>query len=328
MIVVLTDPGVGGTFLTWSLHFLAGHKMIFSAREKSFTPLTQSPLTTINAHNFLPNQPTTFDKFVYNIDCLTTTSAVGFHTLYFHNLNDCNRTYTGTTACAVDKAKSISDKIIYLSLDKKNALYHCKYNQRSLITNKATGELYKNFNEQHNDFIKQYFNKDKQNWDNIGLSGIWDYREFLALSIRPFDIVKMTDTVNFDFDHHYIDTFEMYNHFDYTVNALFEYLELDIDDSRKDAWLSVYRQWQRLHHNRLHFVCYFDHIIDCIINGNYFDLSRLDLDIMQEAAIQHVLMYRHNLSFKTWQLEKFTDTQQLHNLLESNIHTLTSDTSS
>ena len=50
------------------------------------------------------------------------------------------------------------------------------------------------------------------------------------------------------------------------------------------------------------------------------DLERFNLDIFQEAAIQRELLYKHNLNLKIWQLEKFKNTKQLHNLLEPNIH--------
>ena len=202
------------------------------------------------------------------------------------------------------------------------------YKQRTLTVDSITGQRYKNFDEQHNEFIKQYFSKDKQIFDKLKLSNIWDYREFLALNIRPFDIVKITDTSKFDFDYFYIDTFDLYNYFDRFINTLFDYLEVEIDNSRRIQWLDIYRGWQRLHADRVQFVYYFDQIIDHIVRGKYFDLSRFNLDIMQEAAIQHTLLYKHNLNFKTWQLEKFTNTQQLHKLIESNIHTLTSNTSS
>ena len=52
------------------------------------------------------------------------------------------------------------------------------------------------------------------------------------------------------------------------------------------------------------------------------DLESFELDIMQEAAIQRELIYKYNLNFKTWQLEKFQSTRQLHALLEPNIHSL------
>lgn len=328
MITVLTDPAVGGTFLTWSLHFLAGHDSVYSTKKKSFVKLTHTPLTEINAHNFRPNQPTNINQFIYNINCLTAIPTDNFHTLYFHNLDDCNRTRTGTTSSAIDTSKSLSKKHIYLSLDKKNALYNCMYKQRTLTVDNITGQRYKTFDEQHNGFIEQYFSKDKQNFDKLKLSNVWDYREFLALNIRPFDIVKMTDTSKFDFDYYYVDTFDLYNYFDCFINTLFDYLDIKVDNSRRSQWLDIYRSWQQLHANRVQFVYYFDQIIDHIVSGKYFDLSRFRLDIMQEAAIQHILLYKHNLNFQTWQLEKFTNTQQLHNLLEPNIHTLTSNTSS
>ena len=50
------------------------------------------------------------------------------------------------------------------------------------------------------------------------------------------------------------------------------------------------------------------------------DLEKFNLDLMQEAAIQRELIYNYSLNLKTWQLEKFTNTKQLHNLLEPNLH--------
>jgi hypothetical protein len=317
MITILTDPGVGGTFLTWSLHFLAGHTTIYSTKTKSFVDLIQNPLTSINAHNFIPNQPLNIDMFDNYLGQLTTTESTNFHTLYFHNFNDCNRLNTGTTSSAIDSIISPSKKIIYLSLDKKNVLYQCNYKARVLLK-----KTYQTFEEQHNDFIVQYFLKDKQLWNKLGLDKPWDYREFLALNTRPFDIIKMSDTNQFKFDHYYIDSFDLYHYFDLVIDDLFDYLEITIDNTKKHNWLTIYQEWKKLHCNRVQFVYYFDLIIDYIFNGKYFDLTRLNLDIMQEAAIQHYIIYNHHLNFKTWQLEKIINTQQLHDLLEPNIHTL------
>jgi len=320
MITILTEPAVGGTFLTWSLHFLAGHDVVYSAKEKSFVNLINNPISGNNAHNFLPNQPKTISIFNDYLSCLSTVSTDQFHTLYFHHLSDCNQTRTGTTATAIDTVKNLSSKIIYLSLDKKNSLYQWKYNTRVLSENKKTGKKYQNFEEQHNAWIDEYFSKDKQMWEKLCLTEKWDYREFLALNTDPFDIIKMSDIHNFEFDHYYIDSFDLYNHFDQVVENLFDYIGAKISCSRKSEWLEIYQEWQKLHTSRVQFVYYFDLIIDYIVKGKYFNLERLDLDIMQEAAIQHCIIHRHNLNFKTWQLEKFVNTQQLHSLLEPNIH--------
>jgi len=54
------------------------------------------------------------------------------------------------------------------------------------------------------------------------------------------------------------------------------------------------------------------------------DLSRFELNLNQEASIQHVLIYKYDLNLKTWGLEKFpNNTKKLHELLEPNIHKIT-----
>jgi hypothetical protein len=63
-----------------------------------------------------------------------------------------------------------------------------------------------------------------------------------------------------------------------------------------------------------------DEIINLIIEGRPMDLKRFDLDVLQESVIQHFLLYKHNLNLKTFGLEKFENTLQLHNLLEPNVY--------
>jgi hypothetical protein len=116
---------------------------------------------------------------------------------------------------------------------------------------------------------------------------------------------------------------ELWNTFDLTVDRLFEYLDVKINLENFKRWIDVYNQWKKLHKDRLFFSWYFDIIIQYIIDGYNFDLRRFNLDLYQEAAIQHALIYKHGLNLKTWQLEKFTSTQQLHALLEPSTHSLT-----
>jgi hypothetical protein len=87
-------------------------------------------------------------------------------------------------------------------------------------------------------------------------------------------------------------------------------------------WIKIYADWKKFHYQRLMFCWYFDQIVNYIINGYYMDLSRFNLDIMQEACIQHHLIYQHDLNLKTFNLKKFYNTQQLHQLLEKNPHPL------
>ena len=122
--------------------------------------------------------------------------------------------------------------------------------------------------------------------------------------------------------HYLLNTFELYNILDQTLDQLFSFLEINIDTTRRMHWQEVYSKWKKLHTKRLKFVWYFDTIVDYIVNGYDLGLLNFDLDLLQEATIQHELIYKHNLNLKTFQLEKFTNTKQLHNLLEPNIHPL------
>ena len=65
---------------------------------------------------------------------------------------------------------------------------------------------------------------------------------------------------------------------------------------------------------------YVDEIVDDILYNRPRNLIDFDLDLLQEAIIQQKLIKTYNLNLKNWQLECFTNTQQLHSLLEPNIH--------
>ena len=119
-----------------------------------------------------------------------------------------------------------------------------------------------------------------------------------------------------------LNTFELYNLLDQTIDQLFDFLEIEIDKTRRTHWTEIYNKWKKLHIRRLKFVWYFDTIVNYIVDGYHMDLLNFDLDLVQEATIQHSLIYKYNLNLKTFQLEKFINTKQLHNLLEPNIHPL------
>jgi hypothetical protein len=314
MITVITDPGVGGTFLNWTIYFLAGHDNYYSTNLNATVELTNNPLTGINAHNFRPNQAGNINTFDQILTLLESTTDETFRTIYFHNFRDCDRSFTGTTSQAITKILPKSEKIIYLSLDQKNSLYQNSYSKRHVLPQDR--------DQLHQEWIDKYFLDSKEKWQQHQLTNVWDHREFLALNILPFDIVKITDVSDLQFEHHYIDSFDLYHNTCSVVQTLFDYIELSIDSERWRQWGEVSKSWQQLHTGRTQFVYYFDCIIDYIIKGKSFDLTRFNLDIMQEAAIQHQLIYKHNLNLKTWQLEKFKNTKQLHYLLEDNIHPL------
>ena len=99
-----------------------------------------------------------------------------------------------------------------------------------------------------------------------------------------------------------------------------KFIDIPINSKRYEKWLIVYAQWKQIHTKRIMWCWYFDTIIEYILKGYSMDLERFDLDLYQEAVIQHVLIYKYGLNLKTFELYKFTNTKQLHDLLEPTLH--------
>jgi hypothetical protein len=324
MVLILTDPGVGGTFLTWSLHYLAGHTEYFRARSNSWVELVSDPVTDINAHKFLPTQPATVNEVREFLKRLLCADTAGFHSFYFHNLHDQDDWSLSAHQPTIDVVKDILPEFSKVVIvNNTHPLYHISFNSRTLIRkfcNPQESNL--TFEEQHNDFVEYFFKDSLTNWQEKNLNDRWDRREFLALNFRPYQQTNMISNVDLKQPHYLLNTFELYNLLDQTIDQLFNFLEIKIDKTRRTHWIEIYNKWKKLHIKRLKFVWYFDTIVDYIVNGYHMDLLNFDLDLMQEATIQHSLIYKHNLNLKTFQLEKFINTKQLHNLLEPNIHSL------
>jgi len=322
MITVLTDPAVGGTFLTWSLHYLAGHDQYFLQEKSYWTNLITDPLNNNNAHKFIPNQPNrifdcTAQQFVDFAETLNNTPAVIPHILYFHQFNS-----TETTKAATEYSNANALKLIVVDTS-NSKLYRCSYRKRAPIL-VGVKQVIGTDKDIQQDLFNRFFKESKTQWDKLGLKNLWDIREFLALNFRPFEQDYIYDYVDKTRDHFIISGLELWTSLDLCIVELFRYLGISINQQRLENWQQTYNNWKKIHYQRLMFATYFDTIINGILNNHNIDLTRFDLDIEQEAAIQHVLIYKHHLNLKTWQLEKFINTKQLHNLLEPNIHPLSS----
>ena len=318
MIGILTDSGIGGTFLTWSIHYLRGDVNYFLAEKSKEICLIDNPLTSKNAHNFIPNQPNSgvdrgLQKLYQMHDQLKTASNNSI--IYLHEFDNKNDTITGVNFLSIH-----TDKLILVT-SKKYPLYHCKYTRRNgswICSNKFSTDndvIYKSF-------VTKFFLKSYEQFQDAGLTDVWDQREFIALNFDPYAIASIEDFFDCTNSHYVLDIAEFYN-FETHINYIFDYLNIEINSGRYSQWKKIYQQWQKIQQQSMLFVAYFDKIINYIIEGYELNLDKFNLDLVQEAAIQHELIYKHNLNLKTWQLTKFTNTRQLHNLLEPNIHPLT-----
>ena len=105
------------------------------------------------------------------------------------------------------------------------------------------------------------------------------------------------------------------------IPDILKFLKLNIDYEKYQQWIPIYKEWQKKQLKILNFCWNVEYICKSIINNYYLKIDTYNMDLWQEAIIQHILIYKYNLNLKNWQLERFPDnTQDLHTLLEPNIH--------
>ena len=273
IIGVITDPAVGGTFLNWTLHYLAGHIQTYSVKHNKWIDLLDDPTTDINAHNFEPNQPSKPVQFELTFDKLVHTQSDLFHSIYFHNFDIGNH----NTDIAVRQLQSNINKGIILSLANNQCLYLVGYQNRSGASIKWTDRnvVLTDSDEIFDDYVDYFFKDSKEKWNKLELNDVWDKREFIALNFNYNNIISIRQSVNKENQFYVLNCMDLFNTFDTTVYKLFEYLDLKIDLTRFKKWTVVYAKWKQLHYNRIRFVWYFDSIIENIILGKEMILNNL-----------------------------------------------------
>lgn len=345
MIVTITSQlGLGGTFLDWSLHWLSGATNYYNHHLGSIN-LTQDPVTDINAHNHQRNHTTgsrMFDDVVERLNQSTNS----LYSIYAFPLmiDGASKELNISVEQAVDDH---SDTVDYINLDYAKIWNHCAVQNFPIIYLHLTRDFVYNLTPRlgigaffptatdtikslsltpteirsafRADFVNIFFKpSNKKQWTN---DAVWDQREYLALNLRPFDSDINNQYIDFTLPHMYLDVQRLWYHGEDTMRDIFNYLGLTIDPSRIDHWKIVYAKWQQIQLKILKFVWSIDHICNCIINNYYYDLVQHELDLWQEAAILHVLIYKYNKNIKGWGMVKFpNNTQDLHKLLEENIH--------
>lgn len=307
---ILTDSGVGGTFLAWSWHWLKGDDQYYHVESDIHVKVFADPLTKKNSHKFLPNQPLSLDSFN------KIFANINKQHIYFHNFKD------NATSQAIERIKTSDYKTVVVTKGEEYALYSCSLAARSTLSPSLLNPRQRLFDDKEIllDKLKFFSGNDYDYWTQQNLTNIWDLREFIALTLRPLENNTIKNCHQFDFEYFNLPAIDVWKSLDKKIVQWFDYCEVAVDQTRLESWLQVYRQWQQLHIERINFCENFETIINGILTNQDIDLAQFGLDIVRESAIQHALIYRHNLNFKTWQLEKFENTKQLHNLLEPNIH--------
>lgn len=341
IIGIVSSQSLGGTFLDWSLHFLSGQTQYYHAVLKQWIPLSNDPVNRSNAHGHKKNHPCgyqyakeTIDLFkqsqpaLYSYyaglitpDLIAADLDINVKSLVDHQWEEIVTAQTKNFQAQWQYCCENSNAVIFISLPTHAWLY--KFFNRNLDRMLFENRPASSQDEIWQQFDEVFFANSKKIWDHNQLTEIWDRRERMALCWRPFDLrYTQIDQVDFLKSHFKIDSTDLWHNGVDVVKEMMSFCGLEISPSRFQSWQDVYRNWQLIQKPIVDFVYNHRDIIDAIITNK--DYALLDLTFEQEVVIQHCLIYQHNLNLKTWQLRKFpTNAQDLHTLLEPNIHPIT-----
>ena len=285
MIVCTTSAvGVGGTFVDWSLHYLTGQNKYFSVERNSWIDLVDDPVTDINAHKHFRNHPVGNSQVQEHIGILKNVNAP-LHSIY-----------------AVDAIKSQTTDIFNICNSAKVEIVYLH------VPDYAIGYSWRKRNNYPDTF----------SWINQQLK-IWDKREIIALDIRPFDTAILHSHAPIVGNIVWINCESLWLSPEYTMQNILQRLGLTLNLCRYHSWIDKAHRWRQIQANATKFYRELDYIIKSICQGWDYPLDNFTL--MQEAVIQHCLIYNCNLNLRNWGLEKFpNNTKLLHTLLEPNFH--------
>ena len=310
---VAADDVSGGTFFSWTLEYLSGKDQYWGYtchNTPSFIKLTDNPLTSKNAHGFIPND------YPFGLSKLPVESQLSI-TDYMELLNKNQTHLYGCDFGGNDSIKFMQDNSNSVFRLVNDSMFHQNFYNRHHDSDSLDMVLLLNF-------IETWFSKSAELWGGMDVisTNNCSLRELLSINIRPYDNSNYGPYESFDSTkpHMLIHFHEIYHYFDSIVHDCFNYAGLTIDSTRFDKWVQVWYQWRTIVKSRILFQSYLDVIIDYIIKGYDMDLTRFNLDIIQQAVIMHELVTKHNLSIAGYGIAEFTSTAQIHALLEPSIH--------
>lgn len=315
---ITSGLSVGCTFVDWSIHYLTGQQEFYNTK-LGLTVLSKNPIKDLNSHGHLKNHPSGLERVQLAFSILKNSPLP---------LNSFYATPTWyKDACKINSEnparviqESIRDIIDFCNeVNVPTILIHSPYipgyynTLRSLIKNNIPVPNTSSIEDSQYLFYDFFFHNSKSNFE----SNIWGRREFIAVNIRPYDHENYESLINYTDSVLSINAKDIWLNGEYSLIKIIDFLELTVDKNRLQTWRPIYTQWSNIHTEILNFCENLDHIVHCIINDIYLDLTQYNLNLIREAIIQHIVMYKHNKNFKIFGLEKFpTNTKDLHNLLK------------
>jgi len=316
-----TKP-VGVSFLEWSLHYLNGKDTYFHAIKNQNIELTQNPLTKTNAHNHDKCHPAGYEHTKQVLKSLKNTNQkefVSFYptVLYIKNAFEILQTknFNDVVEYVKDDYNKMVNEIlmndvpfIYIYTDPSVSGYLNElreFPKVALNSNKEITSL-EEYKEDYNSFF----------FETNNTSSISEKREIDALNIRPYN-TNLLFNINLKKSHLWFNCKDVWTNTEEVMVDIFDYLNLSINVKSLENWKPICYEWQKIHNKTLKFYNNIDHILDCIVNGYYYELNNLTYN--QEVVLLHLLIYKYNINLKL--VDKFpTNTKYFETLFEENFH--------
>jgi len=334
--VIMAELSVGGTFLDWSLYYFSETREFYNPLDDSYNNLVTDPITSTNAHKHNKIHPASFEEFKFCIDQLSNNK--NFYSIY---------PWLGLTLSSnIDVLKFLRNNKFDVNNDweKYNKELNKELNPMQIlfqnyliehklktvfISNTLEDQLYTLFNSHREQssspeseiklFYNKFFSGTTGKWET---SNMWELRENLALSWRPFNPLMHQLNVSLPNSLIYeISSSDMIDRLDLKIRELLTFFKIDQNTKKFDHWQQIYQSWRKLHDIKFH--RNWKLILDNIVSGQDHDLSEYDMNITKDAFIQHILLYKYNLSINGYKITNFpTNTKLIHALLEPNPHPL------
>jgi len=343
IICLTSKTSLGNSFLDWTIHYLSG-TVNFLHVDQQYTSVQRSKLKTNpltfesssvgDSHNHPKNHPhgsVEVEKTLATLKPLKQPDELlSIYAQPLSFIETANKKYGNINFDFVNNKKKVEDlrslckddynkifnicevnsiPVIYL----EDNIWNCTYKPRHKVTLDSDGKKCwaKDYKEVIFNHINWCFPDSKHQFDD----NIWDTREYLALHLRPYE--QNDWKIDYSYAHYFVEANSLWTDGEHTIKHIMDYLNLSINKDRYNSWYPIYKTWQGMHLARLRLPQNIDYVCNAIINGYSHDLTQYNLDLYDEAFIQHMLVYKHHLTLQNWELYKFpSNTKDITPLLE------------
>lgn len=316
---IFSEGIVGGTFVDWTLFYFSNTEEFYNPLDNTLNNVVSNPLTTHNAHTHNKIHPTSLRELKFCVNQLKDVDK--FYTMY--PFQEVSLEPFDTTQKWEENQNKI--KKLHMSFQKYLIGNKCK---TLIIRENKEDQLYLFFNRTRVNcsdsfleieiFYNRYFVVNKEKWNEFNQ---WDFREELALSLRPFETdgklnINLPEGLLYEITYS-----DMLDNLDILIDPILKFFNIKKNSDKFEHWKNIYQTWRMIHDTK--FYRNWRTIIDKIVSGKEFDLSDYKMDFVKDTFIQHVLIYKYNLNIRGFGVVSFPlNTALIYKLLEENIHPL------